>query len=86
MLSYQDAALDSTLSSCLSRTHAGKNERGYRCRGGGNVTNYDGSLPTEIWDKEGIIYADVNPAAVPASRQNNPWYTDRRPDLYRKYM
>ena len=64
----------------------GKNERGRTCRGGSNITNYDGSLLTEIWDKEGIIYADVNPAAVPEARQNNPWYTGRRPDLYQKYI
>ena len=64
----------------------GKNERGYTCRGGSNITNHDGSLLTEIWDKEGIIYADVHPNVVPQARQNNPWYTGRRPDLYRKYL
>ena len=64
----------------------GKNERGYRCRGGSNITHHDGSLLTEIWDKEGIIYADVNPATVPNARQNNPWYTGRRPDLYCRYQ
>jgi len=63
----------------------GKNERGYRCRGGSNVTNYDGKLLSDIWDHEGIIYADVDPAAVPEARRNNPWYTGRRPDLYRRY-
>jgi len=64
----------------------GKNERGYTCRGGSNITNHNGALLTDIWDKEGIIYADVNPGAVPNARQNNPWYTGRRSDLYRKYM
>ena len=63
----------------------GKNERGYTCRGGSNVTNYDGVLLTEIWDKEGVVYADVDPAAVPEARRGNPWYVGRRPDLYRRY-
>ncbi|MCE5270469.1 hypothetical protein LLH00_04220 [bacterium] len=63
----------------------GKNENGYYCRGGSNITNHDGSLLTEIWDKEGIIYADVEPAAVPEARRNNPWYTGRRGDLYCRY-
>ena len=63
----------------------GKNERGYACRGGSNITNHDGALLAEIWDKEGIIYADVDPAAVPEARRNNPWYTGRRPDLYHRY-
>lgn len=64
----------------------GKNERGYTCRGGSNITHHDGSLPTEIWDKEGVIYVDTTRAAVPNARQNHPWYTGRRPDLYRRSM
>ena len=64
----------------------GKNERGYVCRGGSNVTNYDGGLLAEIWDGEGIIYADVEPGAVPAARRDNPWYVGRRGDLYCRYV
>jgi len=64
----------------------GRNELGYVCRGGSNITNHDGSLLTEIWDKEGIIYADVDPATVPEARRNNPWYTGRRSDLYCRYV
>ena len=44
------------------RAYCGKNERGYKCRGGSNITNHDGSLLAEIWDDEGVIYADVDPA------------------------
>ncbi len=60
----------------------GENERGYRCRGGSNITDHDGALLTEIWDREGIIYADVDPGAAAAARDNNPWYKGRRADLY----
>ena len=63
----------------------GKNELGYKCRGGSNITDHDGGLLTEIWDKEGVIYADVDPGAVPGARSNNPWYTGRRSDLYARY-
>ncbi len=63
----------------------GKDERGQPCRGGSNITNHNGSLLAEIWDRPGIIYADVDPAAVPAARQGNPWYRGRRGDLYARY-
>jgi predicted amidohydrolase len=63
----------------------GANERGDRCRGGSNITSHDGSLLAEIWDDAGIIYADVDPSAVPAAREANPWYTGRRGDLYRRF-
>jgi len=63
----------------------GKNERGGTCRGGSNVTNHDGSLITEIWDSEGVIYADVDPVVALEARKANPWYTGRRPDLYCRY-
>ena len=61
----------------------GKNEAGNPCRGGGNITDKDGSLLAEIWDKEGIIYADVDPGAVLAARHQNPWFRGQRQDLYR---
>lgn len=63
----------------------GKNELGEHCRGGSNLTNYDGSLLAEIWDAEGVIYSDVDPGSVPAARKNNPWYVGRRSDLYCRY-
>ena len=61
----------------------GKNEAGNPCRGGSNITDKDGSLLAEIWDQEGIIYADVDPSSVPAARQQNPWFRGQRQDLYR---
>lgn len=64
----------------------GKNELGYPCRGGSNITNHDGSLLSEIWDKEGIVYADVEPDAVSEARRKNPWYTGHRGDLYCRYL
>ncbi|MBN2313829.1 MAG: carbon-nitrogen hydrolase family protein [Sedimentisphaerales bacterium] len=64
----------------------GKNELGYVCRGGSNITNHTGGLLAEIWDKEGVIYADVEPGAVPEARRQNPWYIGRRSDLYYRYI
>lgn len=64
----------------------GKNERGYACRGGSNITNHDGGLLAEIWDQEGVIYADVEPGAVPEARRRNPWYVGRRSDLYCRHV
>jgi len=63
----------------------GENELGYKCRGGSNITDHDGGLLSEIWDTEGIIYADVYPGAVKDARSNNPWYVGRRSDLYSRY-
>ena len=60
----------------------GVNELGYNCPGGSNITDYDGKLLTEIWKKEGIIYADVNPGEVPEARKRNPFFVGRRDDLY----
>lgn len=61
----------------------GKNEAGNACGGGCNITDKDGSLLTEIWDKEGIIYADVDPSTVLSARNENPWFRGQRQDLYR---
>jgi predicted amidohydrolase len=63
----------------------GKDETQTNCPGGSNITNYDGSLITEIWNKEGVLYADIDPAAALLARAGNPWYRGRRPDLYSKY-
>lgn len=63
----------------------GNNERGNPCRGGSNITSYDGSVLAEIWDLEGVIYADVDPSAALSARKVNPWYVGRRSDLYCRY-
>lgn len=60
----------------------GKDEANRDCPGGSNITGFYGELITEIWNAEGIIYADVDPAGVMAQRARNPWYVGRRPDLY----
>jgi len=60
----------------------GANEEGHPCPGGSNITDRDGRVLAEIWDRQGIIYADVDPASVPAARAACPWYTGRRPELY----
>jgi predicted amidohydrolase len=60
----------------------GKNEMGYQCRGGSNITGPEGELISEIWDKEGIVYGEVIPGKVPGIRKKNPWYTGIRPELY----
>jgi predicted amidohydrolase len=60
----------------------GPDESGQLCRGGSNVTDADGRLLAEIWDREGIIMADVNPARALALRERNPWYRGQRPELY----
>jgi len=60
----------------------GKDEAARFCRGGSNITNFDGALLAEIWDREGVIFAGVNPEAVPEHRHQNPRFTGRRPELY----
>ena len=60
----------------------GPDEAGNWCGGGSNITGAGGELLAEIWDREGIIYAEVDPASVPAARAACPWYTGRRPELY----
>jgi predicted amidohydrolase len=44
--------------------------------------NFDGSVLAEIWDKEGIIFADVDPTGVLSARELNPWFHGQRPELY----
>ncbi|MHB1357555.1 MAG: carbon-nitrogen hydrolase family protein [Anaerolineae bacterium] len=60
----------------------GADEMGNTCRGGSNITHADGTLLAEIWDHEGIITADVDPAAALRLRADNPWYIGQRPELY----
>ena len=61
----------------------GIDEAGNPCRGGSNITDATGKLLTEIWDREGIIVANVFPAELPKHRDQNPWYHGQRPELYR---
>ena len=60
----------------------GKDEADKPCRGGSNIVDKDGALLAEIWDDEGIIYADVHPETVLDAREQNPWYRGQRRDLY----
>ena len=60
----------------------GKNESGRVCRGGSNITDGNGKLISEIWDREGIIFADVDPEAMLAARRKNPLFREQRRDLY----
>jgi len=60
----------------------GSDENGDLCRGGSNITDADGSLLTDIWDEEGVIVTDIDPARALELRAKNPWYRGWRPDLY----
>lgn len=60
----------------------GPNENGHPCPGGSNVTDARGKLLSEIWDKEGVIYADVQPEEAIRLRNQNPWWRGQRGDLY----
>jgi len=48
----------------------------------GPTTRAFQALLAEIWDREGVIVADVQPAQALARRAENPWYVGRRPELY----
>ena len=61
----------------------GKDEIGVACPGGSNITDANGKLLAEIWDKEGVIFADVNPENALRLREKNPWHRGQRRDLYR---
>ena len=61
----------------------GRNDTEEIYRGGSNVTDFDGSVLAEIWDKEGVILADVTPGKVLSAREQNPWFHGQRPELYR---
>jgi (R)-amidase len=60
----------------------GPNENGEMCRGGSNITDAHGKLLSEIWDKEGVIFADVQPGEVTPLRNQNPGWRGQRGDLY----
>ena len=60
----------------------GLNERAQLCEGGSNITGPEGEVMGEIWDKEGLVIADVYPGKVPELRKNNPHFTGHRGDLY----
>ena len=62
----------------------GLDESGNICRGGSNITAYNGELLSEIWDSEGIIYAEINSEKALNHRNSNPWFVGRRKDLYFK--
>jgi 5-aminopentanamidase len=61
----------------------GLNEVGHSCEGGSNIIGHDGTVLAELWNDEGIIYAEARPEAVAQARQQNPWFTGQRQDLYR---
>ena len=75
-LSYRNSMIIAASCCC------GPDEVGNICRGGSNITDADGSLLSEIWDKEGVIVADVDPAKALDMRSKNPWYKGQRPELY----
>jgi predicted amidohydrolase len=60
----------------------GTDEQGHACPGGSNITGPSGHLIAEIWDREGIILADVSPDDALVQRQKNPWFVGQRRDLY----
>jgi len=61
---------------------SGSDEKGRACRGGSNITGPSGELLAELWDREGILSAAVDPAAALQARASNPWYAAWRPQLY----
>ena len=81
---YKETRQKAELNSIIIATSCccGYNERGNCCRGGSNIVDAKGNLLSEIWDKEGIIYADVDPAKVMELRNRNPYYIGQRRDLY----
>jgi predicted amidohydrolase len=64
----------------------GRDELLQNCPGGSNITNHDGTLLTDIWNEEGVIYADVRPDEALQARADNPMYKGRRPDIYARYV
>jgi (R)-amidase len=75
-LAYRNSIIIPTACCC------GLNEMGNLCRGGSNITDANGELIEELWEREGIIFGDVYPGDVPKIRAKNPWYQGMRPDLY----
>ena len=60
----------------------GVNEVGRPCPGGSNITDADGAKLVDLWDREGVIDAHVDPARALHLREANPWYRGMRPELY----
>ncbi len=81
---YEEVRERARLNSIIVATSCccGLDERNEPCRGGSNIVDATGRLLAEIWDTEGIIYADVRPEEVLALRQKNPWFVGQRRDLY----
>ena len=75
-LAYRNSIIIPTACCC------GFNETGYKCPGGSNITGVRGELLEEIWEKEGVILADVFPGEVPTIRHKNPWFNGLRPEVY----
>ena len=61
----------------------GPDETGSYCRGGSNITDPSGGVVAEIWDREGIIVRNVDPAVALSQRETNPWFVGQRQELYR---
>ncbi len=82
---YEETRQKAELNSLILATSCccGLNERGEACRGGSNIVDATGKLLAELWDREGIIYADVQPEAVMDLRRRNFNYVGQRRDLYR---
>ena len=47
--------------------------------------DHDGSVLAELWNDEGFVAADVNPAAALEHRQTSMYFASLRPDLYARY-
>jgi (R)-amidase len=82
---YEETRQKSQLNSMIIATSCccGRDELGHVCRGGSNIVDASGTLLAELWDREGIIYAEVEPGQVRALRQRNSSYVGQRQDLYR---
>lgn len=63
----------------------GPDENGDHACGGSHIIGHDGTVLAERWDVPGLVVAEVDPAGVAAARAANPFYTGRRPELYRPH-
>ena len=77
----QGQAVDNSLYFAVSCC-CGIDELGHICSGGSNITDYEGRLLAEIWDREGVIFADIDPDKAILHRQQNPWFRGLRPEIY----
>ncbi len=60
----------------------GTDELGISCPGGSCIVNQHGMVLGEIWNREGILFAEIDPSGIEIERKKNPWINDRRGDLY----